>query len=113
MGLSPSAPANDTKDRTVLKNVPVPFRPQGDSPIFAAFATKIGTVPVNGYLAPGPSPRKRGEGEEVFGSALTAVAANPPSSRSRNHARRLSLLGPPASPRQNLPTPARWITSSP
>jgi hypothetical protein len=31
------------------KNVPVPC--QGDSPIFADFAAKIGTVPVNGYVA--------------------------------------------------------------
>jgi len=29
--------------------VPVPLRPEGDSPIFAAKAAKIGTVPVNGY----------------------------------------------------------------
>jgi len=27
---------------------------KGDSPIFAAFAAKIGTVPVNGYPAPSP-----------------------------------------------------------
>ena len=36
------------------KNVPVPFRSEGDSPIFADFAAKIGTVPVNGYDFPHP-----------------------------------------------------------
>jgi len=31
------------------ENVPVPLQPEGDSPIFADFAAKIGTVPVKGY----------------------------------------------------------------
>ena len=31
--------------------MPVPLPPEGDSPIFAGFAAKIGTVPVNGYVA--------------------------------------------------------------
>jgi inhibitor of cysteine peptidase len=31
-------------------------RPQGDSPIFAGFAAKIGTVPVSGYPRPAPPP---------------------------------------------------------
>ena len=30
------------------KNVPVPFGSEGDSPIFAALAAKIGTVPAKG-----------------------------------------------------------------
>ena len=32
-----------------LKDVPVLFRPETNSPIFAAYAATIGTVPVNGY----------------------------------------------------------------
>ena len=32
------------------KNVPVPFRREGDSSIFADCAAKIGIVPVNGYV---------------------------------------------------------------
>jgi hypothetical protein len=49
--------------RVGLKKSACPLCPEGDSPIFADFAVKIGTVPVKGYQKP-----NRGDGKHGAGS---------------------------------------------
>jgi hypothetical protein len=92
--------------------VPLVGVSEGDSPIFAGFATKIGTVPVSAQLAVGPQPTvgsgvARVElpgGERVWSAALQMVADELRRSRPE-----FSLLAPSAAAWTQPIDPDCWL----